>query len=184
MELLSQNSPSYTLHQCLTLLEDHEKLVEKMADPELVPPVETIIENLKDKIDRIYGFRNALDFAADAMDAKLKQLKETRDRIESNRKRLDAILIWNMETHGAEKIPGNEVRAQLQYTQVCEPLSPSPQLADCALWPQFVRTKYEWDKSAIKDAYKKGDDVGAVADVKKNPHVRFYPTAKVLEGWK
>lgn len=184
MELLSQNSPSYTLHQCLTLLEDHEKLVEKMADPELVPPVETIIENLKDKIDRIYGFRNALDFAADAMDAKLKQLKETRDRIESNRKRLDAILVWNMQTHNAEKIPGNEVRAQLQYTKVVEPVTPNPELADAAQWPKFVRIKYEWDKTAIKDAFKKGEYIEPIADVRENPHVRFYPTAKVLEGGK
>lgn len=183
MENFSQNQTP-TLHQCLSLLEDHEKMVERMADPELIPPVETIIENLKDKIDRIHGFRNALDFAADAMDAKLKSLKEVRDRIESNRKRLDAILIWNMETHGAEKIPGNEVRAQLQYTKVVEPICPTPQLSDCALWPQFVRTKYEWDKAAIKDAHKKGELVEPIAEVRENAHVRFYPTAKVLEGKK
>jgi hypothetical protein len=184
MTYLPETQQPQSLHTILTALEDHEKLVERMADPDLIPPAETIIEDLKDKVDRIYGFRLALDHAADAMDSKIKALKETRDRIESNRKRIDAILVWNMQHHGAEKLPGNEVRAQIQYSTVCEPLSPTPQLADCALWPQFVRTKYEWDKPAIKKANDTGVDVGALAEVKKSPHVRFYPTTKVLEGKK
>jgi hypothetical protein len=155
-----------------------------MGDPTLVPEAESIIEDIAAKIDRIHGFKGALENAAAALDVQMKRVKESRDAIESNLRRLDAILIWNMQNHAAEKIPGNEVRAQLQYTQVCEPLSPSPQLADCALFPQYVRTKLEWNKSAIKADHKAGRDVGAIAEVRKNAHVRWYPTAKVLEGAK
>jgi hypothetical protein len=167
-----------------TTLEDHNRLIEMMGDPTLVPEAESIIDGIADKIDRIYGFKGALENAAAALDAQMKRVKESRDAIESNLKRLDSILIWNMQNHAAEKIPGNDVRAQLQYTQVCEPISPTPQLADCALFPQYVRTKLEWDKTAIKNDHKAGRDIGAVAEVRKNAHVRWYPTAKVLEGAK
>lgn len=188
MDPITQNLPQTTstpsLHKLFTTLEDHNRLIEIMSDPNLIPEAESIIEGIADKIDRIYSFRCALENSGDALDMQIERIKDSRSAIASNLKRLDSMLIWNMQNHAAEKIPGNEIRAQLQYTQVCEPISPSPQLADCALFPQYVRTKLEWDKTAIKNDHKAGKDVGAVAEVKKNAHVRWYPTAKILEGKK
>ena len=71
MELLSQNSQSYTINESLILLKDHDRLVERAADPDLIPPPTQIIENLKDKIDGIYGLRGALEHNADAIDVRI-----------------------------------------------------------------------------------------------------------------
>lgn len=164
---------SLSLNQLFQTLEVSNSLYDQLGDPQLISDGELIIEEIADKIDRIHSVRCVFEDALSGMDARIERMKELRNSIASNFKRIDNIVLYSMQKYGADKIPGKEVRARLQYTQVCEPISPSPQLADCALWPQFVRTKYEWDKAAIKDAFKSGQDVGAVADVRKNPHLRW-----------
>jgi hypothetical protein len=183
-----QNLPTVpsprTLNTILTVLSDHERLTETMSEPDLVPPPGFIIEELKAKADSIYGVRCAMENASAGIKLQIDRLKEVDDAIKSNLKRLDNMVIWNMQNSQSEKIPGNTCRIVLSYTKVCEPLTPAPQMSDCASFPQFVRTKLEWDKTAIKNAWKDGVDVSAVASILENPHVKFSPTVKVLEGKK
>jgi hypothetical protein len=180
--MTENNLPS--LYRIQAALRAHEHCVETMTDPDLIPPVDFLIEDLKTKVDNIYSLRCALENAADAMDARIRRMQEVKNAIASNMKRLDAMVIWNMEQNGSEKIPGNDVRITLTKTSVCEPLTPAPQMEDCAAFPQYVRTKMEWNKTAIKNAWKEGLDVSSVAEIVSNPHVKFSPTTKVLESKK
>ena len=136
--------------------------------------LEIIVNQLPQKVD---GCAQWIDKLAD--DAKrareyARKFGEAARQIEAQIERFESYVLRAMKKNGFEKLPGEAFQVSLRKSSsIATTRQPT---ADDALSDlgRFVRTKitYEWDKAAIKDALKAGNDLD-FAHVDQSTSVQF-----------
>jgi len=123
--------------------------------------LEVLVNQLPAKIDGCAQWEAKL--ADDAKRAReySRKFAEAARQIESQLERFEGYVIRAMEKNGFEKMPGEAFQVSIRKSLSVNPTRHPT--ADDALsdLSRFVRTKitYEWDKTAIKEALKAGDDL-------------------------
>lgn len=110
------------------------------------------------KVDATAEFLSELEFQAERLRVAAAKLAEGKRAILAKVERLHSYMAFHMQTHGFNQLPGEVWRAKLNTSEVVEPLvEPTAEIAIHA--PEFVRIKYEWDKTRLKNAIKRGDTI-------------------------
>jgi hypothetical protein len=136
--------------------------------------LEVVVNQLPQKVD---GCAQWVDKLAD--DAKrareyARKFTEAARQIEAQADRFEGYVLRAMKKNGFEKLPGEAFQVSIRKSSsVSTTRSPT---ADDALSDlgRFIRTKiaYEWDKAAIKDALKAGNELD-FAHVDQSTSVQF-----------
>lgn len=157
-----------TLQELLLALGDLDNAQNVEIDPQ------TIVEDLKDKVDAIYTVVERLQGESARLAVNADRFKTASKQIEKQAERLKDYVAWNMEQQGFEKLPGINWKIQLQKSVEVK-AEREPVAEDALEFPDLVRRKisYSWDKTAIKEYWKKGG-IFIYAHTVLNKSCRFY----------
>lgn len=162
---------SLTLNQLLMkLTEADDDLAEFdfTAEADLIEAGRVKVDNYKYVLDKL----EALEAVYDKW---LKEYQAAKRTVAANRERLAKHLVAVLQQNGFDRFPGNQFQVAVQRATPAVELKvsePNPQLK--IKYPDYIRVKYEWDKTAIRDGLKTGDTSAAeLAALKETFYARF-----------
>ena len=112
---------------------------------------------LVEKVDNTAEFLSELEFQAKRLREAEVKLAKGRRAIEAKVERLHGYMKFHMQHHGFTQIPGEVWKLRLSKSESVE-VTGEP---DPDRFPEYVRTKHEWDKAALKTALKSGSVIAA-----------------------
>jgi hypothetical protein len=175
-----QEAPKQTLDEMLDLLnrQDTELLD---FDPEV------LVGDLALKIDGYHHIIGRFEDTGEMFKREAQRLAEVAKTCESKARRVKEILLFNMQKHGFEKLPGVFFRAQIQETKSYDIIDQRFENPDSILsmaHPEWVERQYVVQKKAMIDSFKSDpESMKEIMTERKTPFVRFYPnTAGETKG--
>lgn len=163
--------PRPTLRQLLAQL---QALDDDMIQLSLEDQTE-LIEAGRVKVDNYKYIIDKLDAQAAYLKAREDEYAQARRVVENNLRRIRDNLVRSMQTFGFDQFAGQTFTVRLAKAPPSVEVSGDCDAAMKIRWPDYVRVKYEWDKTALRDALKSGSDpdVTNVAALKENVYPRF-----------
>lgn len=133
-----------------------------------------LIENGKVKVDSYKYVLDKLEVQSIYLKKREEEVEKARKAIEANIKRIKEHLIKSLRENGFDKFTGNEYVVKLQRAAPAVEIKAEPTAALKIRYPDLIRTKYEWDKTAVKDRLKEGDPaVAELAGVRETFYAKF-----------
>ena len=158
-----------TFDQLLTLLEDADDDLDLVA-------TESVVIDLKDKVDKVKYVLDKLQNYSDFLDAQLEPLAKAKRSANANIAHLKRTLALSMENHNVEQLPGVTWRLNLQDNPPSVSFSqPTPGPLDYQMYPEMVELvrSYKWKTDVVRDKLQDGEEL-SFASLKQGKHVRFY----------
>jgi len=133
-----------------------------------------VIEDLRKKIDVYKIVLDQLDLQDEFFSKKIESLTKSRTTIRRSVERIKENLKKIMLENETTRLEGFEYRLDLRTSIKTEMVSDVPTDMDRIHYPQFVRSKFEWDKKAVTDAIKLSDPNAAeLAKRVETSHIKF-----------
>jgi hypothetical protein len=130
-------------------------------------------ELLTAKVDDTHNVIEEMEYQAERLRVASAKLNEGKRIILNRVTRLKNYISFHMGNHGFERIPGDLWRLRLLKSKAVETFK-DPEPKDLERYGRFIRTKYEWDKTALKAALEVQDaDASVVAKLVENSSVTF-----------
>lgn len=153
----------YDIHEAKAFLDRFEA----DEDADLAEMSKAIEIQEKNKVNAIASYFREMEMTSEMAEIEAKRLKEIAERFTKRMERLKEVLKFSMEAHGIEKIETEKFRISFRASESIE-VDDVEKLA-----PQFVVTKKQADKKAIKEAIKGGGTLEGVRVVaKKNLQIK------------
>jgi hypothetical protein len=132
-----------TLHQLLIYL-DQEEISED--------GVKATIEALTSKVDGCALFESELRAEIDRLKEIVREFHDAQKAAEKRLERFREYLVYTMTVNSFDKVPGELFSLVLIENPPKVEIKGEPSVFDAEAYPDFVRVRYEWNKSAIKEA--------------------------------
>lgn len=149
-----------------TLLNDANML------DELGEEVEVVWSEVKQKVDYIYDLCSRWEYEAKRQKDIAKEFMQAAKVLENKRARLLAYVENAMIANNATKLPGERFSISVGMRTAYKYPEHEPVQDDLKEHPNYVRQKLEWNKVALKEAFKAGQEKELVSEFKK-PSLRL-----------
>lgn len=149
------------------------------TEGELSPEAEVIFDKLltegPDKLEAAAAVVRQLDAYQDECKAEEQRLAARRKAFEANAEKLKQRMAFALDGAFGGKLKTAKVSLWMQQSADTVAVDATEDLDFHLLQqshPEFVRTKHELDKIAIRAAYERGDELPAVIHIENNPGMR------------
>lgn len=171
-----QHEAPSTLHALLMALTQAD---DDMQETLQLDQQSELIEAGRIKVDSYKYLLDKLEAQEAMLDKWVQEYLDARRAIQNNRKRLIEHLTFALRSNGFDKFTGNQYVVSLRKAPPSVEVKGEPTAGHKLKYSEFVRTKYEWDKTAIRDALKAGNESAAELAALKET---VYPKFTVLKG--
>lgn len=113
-----------------------------------------LAKRVKEKADGYQSVHEEFQAIEARLKIRIDTWRKEMARVTRDRENLEKLLLWNMQQNELTTLPGNDYIAKRQKNppKLIPNVEASPQLK--VKFPEFVRTKYEWEANIIKKALK------------------------------
>lgn len=167
--------PKPTLNSLLASLKAvDDEMIEVSLDEQL-----DLIENGRIKVDNYKYILDKLEVQAIFLEKRREEIQKSLQVINNNIKRIKEHLIYALRSNGFEKFTGHEYVVSVRKAAPAVEVKAEPTVAMKIKYPDYIKTKYEWDKTALKEAVKRGDDpeLAELAGLRET----FYPKFSIVK---
>jgi len=124
------------------------------------------------KVDACAVVRAEMEDEAARMRKFAKDFTDAARAAEARLERFMGYVTYAMESKGFDKLPGEKFQVALAETPGRVEIAHEPTSEDLECFPNLVRMKLEWDKSAVKDALIAGSDL-RFAQIVREKYAKF-----------
>jgi electron transfer flavoprotein alpha subunit len=159
-----------TLREILQALDDNDSGVIELSKEQMVE----LGSRLAAKIDAYRYIEDQAEADMKRLTATAKKFTAAKKQTEKAVKNLKTLLIYYMRSKEFREIPGNDWIAKLSTSQKVRVKKGEPTANDVMSHEKFVRIKYEWDKDALGEALKAGDETAKlIAEFEESYSAKF-----------
>lgn len=160
----------FTLPKLLQTLDELDQQFIEMSPEEL----DVIKTKLPQKVDGVFHYLDAMNTRIKQLKERIKEIQETVKALENKQEAVEDYLASKMVEHGFDKLPGHEYTMAVRETEAVGEVD-SVEFTDefVAKYKPYIRIKYELSKEALKPDLKEGLYDIPFARKKKNHHLRF-----------
>lgn len=135
-----------TLSELLAALNQADEAMEDLD----LPPTETIITDLGEKVDSYKYVLDKIDGEIDRISNMIAGFQATKKTLQNKKERLRSLMAYNMDQQGFRKLPGQSWQATLTKKQalVVRPIA-EPDSRLFAKYPEVIDRKYSWKKREL-----------------------------------
>lgn len=140
-----------------------------------------LLEQGKVKVDNYKYILDKLAVHSLFLQQRIEEYTKARRVVDNSIRRIEKHLVFALQNNGFSQFPGVEWQVRLQRSAPAVELKISePSAAMKIKFPDYIRTTYAWDKTAIRDALKSGDEAASeLATLRESWHARFSLLKKV-----
>lgn len=153
-------------------------LIERLDDDVMTEAeAKELRADIESKVDSYAEVRSMLESEVERIQRIAKEFAQEAKAAEARLKRFNDRVLFLMETNGLEKLPGTKWQLAQRLNPESVVVDGEPTEFDQDLYPELVKIKREWSKTAIKAALSEGVDL-SFAKVVRTKRVEF----KVRKG--
>lgn len=151
-----------------TMQKCQDELIELEPDQ-----IKELLGDLSSKVDGLHDWLGKMDAEGERLAADIKTLQDRKKALGNAKQRYLDYIAHTMEANDSIEIFGNTWNVKLGKSEAVETSIEKPDTIHAVNYPEFVSTKYTWNKKSIKDAIKAGKDISELATIKKNDKITF-----------
>jgi len=144
-----------------------------------------LVGDIRDKIDSIKYVLDTIELEAEKFASYKVEMAAREKRLKSCAERLKKYVALSLEKHDTKFELGTIWKAQIRESKSVSILANDPTTNDLLKYAKydFIKTKMEWSKTAIKKELEKGNsDVQNLAEIRTNKSVIFSTVNKVKDS--
>jgi phage host-nuclease inhibitor protein Gam len=115
-----------------------------------------IAQQAEVKVDSYAYMIEKFESEAARLDGRIKAFQEAKKSAIAKAESLRSLIAHHMQANGLTQMPGQDYRVSLRRSESVK-VNTEPNADMYCAFAEYIRTKYEWDKAAVKQALKSGN---------------------------